>query len=95
MDSEEMNRLIWSRLELLPQLANVVINRSSGRIVVISPDLIQELSSRQHSFRGLYEKPEELKFLGGERNRHFGSADLHRQEIDAHVTELSDHASSG
>jgi hypothetical protein len=95
MDSEEMNRLIWSRLELLPQLANVVINRSSGRIVVISPDLVQELSSRQHSFRGLYEKPEKLEFLGGERNGFFGSADLHRQEIDAHLTESRDHASSG
>lgn len=87
-----MNWASRSRLQLLPQPANVVINCSRGGIVAVSPDLVQQLISRDDSFRGLYEKPEELKFVGGEHDRLFGSADLHSQEIDAHLTETRNHA---
>ena len=87
-----MNRTSWSRLQLLPQPANVIINGSSGGIVVVSPDLVQELISREHSFRVLSEKPEEPKFLGGEHNGLVGSANLHRQEIEAYVTESRNRA---
>src|SRR5580698_4954103 len=69
MHGAEVRRVRGISLQLLSQLQNVIINRTSGGVVLISPDLIQQFVARNDTFRVLRQKFQRLKLLRGQENR--------------------------
>jgi hypothetical protein len=45
VNCSQMNRSRWILFQLLAKLGNLVIDRAGGRVIVISPDFIQQLVS--------------------------------------------------
>ncbi len=68
MNGAEVDRLRWINLQLLPQLHDVVINRSSRWIGSIVPYIIQQFLSRDDPFRMLNKVLQQLDLMCGEKN---------------------------
>ena len=69
VDSAEVRRVPGVSLQLLPKLQNVVVHRARRRIVLITPDFIQQLIARDHPLGILQKKFQRLEFLRGHSHR--------------------------
>src|SRR5436309_182815 len=68
-------------LQLLPKLQDVIIHCSGGRIILVTPDFIQQFVPADDPVCVLDEKLESLKFLSGEHHDFAVALDLHFPEI--------------
>src|SRR5579863_5152450 len=85
VNGQEIARVRRIRFQLLPQTQNVIVHRARGGVILIAPDLVQELVARKHSSRRSREKLQQLELL--RRQRHFLSAlhRLHAGEVHARI----------
>src|SRR5947209_3167211 len=91
MDGDNVLRLIRRVLYLLPQLGNVIVNGAGYWIVLVAPDLIEQLFARHGFTFMLREVPENLELAGRQID---GLAPLGGSvcfEIEFHITKLADH----
>src|SRR4029077_9301318 len=87
MYSQEIARLIRTRLEFLPNAHDVRIHGASGRIVLVSPDLVQQTITAQR-LPGMTEKMlEKVKFFSGQFHRIAAAKNLIAPEVDLDIAE--------
>src|SRR6476646_6902047 len=79
----EMHWIGGVRLQLLAQFQDVVIHRASGRVIVISPDFVQQFVTCDNTFWVLHHELQGFEFLCGKsdcpalaHNFHFAAIDL-------------------
>src|SRR6476646_6091350 len=64
----EMHWIGGVLLQLLAQFQDVVIHRASGRVIVISPDFVQQFVPSDDAFRVLHHEFQGLELLRGKSN---------------------------
>jgi hypothetical protein len=83
----------WSSgigLEFLAKSQDVVIDGASGRIVLITPNLIEKLFARNDSTSGRSKIFQQLEFLCRKRDQPSGVSGFHTGEIDAGLAKNQD-----
>src|SRR4249919_1282478 len=76
--------------EFLAKAKDVVINGASGRIVLITPNLVQKLFARNDSTSGGSEIFQQLEFLCRKRDESSGMRGFHAGEINASLAKNQD-----
>src|SRR3974390_3559294 len=71
--------------EFLAKAKDMVINGASGRIILITPNLVEQLFARDDSTSGRSEIFQELEFLCRKRDESTGMGGFHTGEINARV----------
>ena len=66
MYGTEMYGTGWIFLQFLAKFENVVIDRASGGIVLITPDFVKQFVTADDAVGILHEELESLEFLGGQ-----------------------------
>src|SRR5215831_2747751 len=77
MHGSKKHRTSEIRLQFLPQTQNVIVDRSGARIIVISPNLVQEIVSRNCPVWIRDKVLQHFELHGSQVHRTVGSADLH------------------
>src|SRR5215467_6447726 len=77
MDRSKIQGIPKIRFELLTQAQDVIVDRPSAGVVVIAPDLIQEVVSGNHLVRVRNKILEDLEFHGSQAYWLVGSTNLH------------------
>src|SRR5579859_2056180 len=92
MYGEEVARIGWVKLQFLPKFENLVVDAARGGIVVVTPDVSEELFARDNTLGVVKEEAEELEFVCGETDvlvvlpdQHFGEIDLALTESDGNL----------
>src|SRR5580704_10744677 len=77
-----MFRISRIRLQLLAQLQNLVIDGSSCRIEVVSPNLVQQDVTREHALGIIGKELQELELMRGEHNRPAAAQNGHLLKVN-------------
>src|SRR5215469_7604180 len=83
--SPEVNWLSRIFLQFLSQLQNMIVYSAGGRIVLISPNLIQKFFARDHPLGVLHKKLKYFKLLGSHGNSLSAAHYLHLGEIHRNI----------
>src|ERR1051325_4685395 len=83
----EMDWMGWIFLQLLPQLQNMIVDGASGRIALVSPNLVEELLAGDYPILVLNEESQNLELLGGQWNRFSCLSQFHLGKIYRDVVE--------
>jgi hypothetical protein len=83
MDSKEVARIGWVKLQFLPKFEDLVVDAAGGWIVVVSPDIGEQLFARNDALSVLEKEAEQFELMGSEAdvlivlaNQHAGKVDL-------------------
>src|SRR5215475_15408128 len=82
MHGLEVDRVCRILLQFLPQLYQLIIDRSRRRIVVIAPDFIQQLFPAYDTLRIRNKKFQHPEFLRCKRDVAAAPCELHPSEIN-------------
>src|ERR1700710_1198942 len=81
-------RRIW--LQLLAQLQNLIIYGPRGRIRVVSPDLVEQDLTCEHTVKIICKKLQQLELVSGEDYGDTAAACSHTLEVDLTIREAKD-----
>src|SRR6266436_5172064 len=73
----------------------MIVDRARGRIILIAPNLVEQLLAGDNSPGGSGQIFQELEFLRGQRDGFSPSGGFHAGEIDARVAEGEDFVLDG
>ena len=74
-------------LQLLAQLQDVVVHRPGGRVVVISPDFVEQFIAGDDSLSILHHEFQRLKFLRRQGDGLAFTDDFHFGEVNGNIAE--------
>src|SRR6516165_3221173 len=89
-DGYDVTRLGRVRLDFRAQAIDVGVDRVLKRIVGRSPDMVEQLSSREYSRRVAHEVGEEVEFLRGQVEGQAGPPRGALIEVDLQITDSQD-----
>src|SRR5580692_9530784 len=95
VDGEQMLRIRRVRLELLPQLQNLVVHGPCGRIRVVSPDLVKQQLPCQHAVHILCKELKQLELVSGEDHWNSALPYSHALEVDVAVAKVKEGRACG
>src|SRR5579862_4764467 len=87
MNCAEVYRVGRIFLQLLPQAKHVGVDGTGGGIVVVSPDFVEQLGPRNHSFGIVDEEAQHLEFLRSQRDQLARAVQFHAREVYFHIVE--------
>ena len=82
-----MYGIVGLRFELQAELPDVIVNGSSGRVVLVTPDFVQKFGAGNHPPGILDKKFQKLELVRGHRDGLAVPNDFHFCEIDRDVSE--------
>jgi len=65
MDGAEVYRAGWILLQFLAEFQNVIVDGPGRRIILVSPNLVQQFVTADDPFGVLHQELKRLEFLGG------------------------------
>src|SRR5215467_7679244 len=90
-----MDGVVGFRFQFQAKLPDMIVNGSSRRIILITPNFVQELRARNHPAGILDEEFEKLEFMCRHRYRLAIPRDFHFCEINGYIPECEHVANLG
>src|SRR5450755_1895429 len=90
MYGAEMHRARGIPLQFLPEFQDVVVHGTGRRIVLISPDLVEEFVAADDPIGILHQKLERLKFLSSQDDGNAIPDDFHFLEVGRDAVKTND-----
>src|SRR5580698_5595444 len=95
IDRQQVLRVGRVRLQLLPQLENLIIHRAGGWVGIISPHFVEQQFAAQNLFGMVGEELQQLELMRGKSDGRASALRSHFLKIDLAIVEAVGHRIRG